>query len=750
MFNDFVFFILSFICSFILLLIVGKVWLEGEKNRYAAIFSIMGIMAAVWTLFNALHYVMPDPQLRIWLRPFWMVCVCCVPFLMLMFILYFTGSRFAESKILSSLMLFLMGTDCLLLLTNPYHKLYYLDFTAEGVGVYGPLFWVHTYLDYAVLAVIIVILFRYVFANVGKYPQLLSIAAGALIPVIINVLHVFRIFRPGYDLTPIGFVAMFIIFGLYIVHYRIFNLKSAASASIFDSLSESFLVVNAVGQVEDVNPAFAENFAFITVEYPHTTIDEVTALLEQHAVSFKPVDLFARLKAHDGECEACECSIAYGKGVQKDFAITKDIIYRKGQAAAYIITFTDISSYHQMIAEINGQNAQLTLLKDEAESASRAKGEFLANVSHEIRTPMNAIIGMNHFARASTDVVEIHDYLDKSLAASQQLLSILNDVLDMSKIEAKKLKLTADPFDFCSIIDKARILFKDGMAQKNQRFDIELDDGVPRYLVGDELRLTQVFTNIISNAVKFTPEHGIIRLVAKALAVEEGTARIQVAITDSGIGMTQAEISRLFSAFQQADGSISRRFGGTGLGLTISKEIVAMMGGDIVVASTPGEGSTFTFDFSCGLADPAVFENQETDAAPIKENYDFSGKTILLAEDVMINQEIIKTLMKGTGARLNCADNGQLAYDKYLDDPTSYDLIYMDLQMPEIDGYTATRMIREAPTKNAATIPILAMTANAFKEDIDKCLAAGMNDHIAKPINAQELYQKTAHWLGVS
>jgi signal transduction histidine kinase/DNA-binding response OmpR family regulator len=512
-------------------------------------------------------------------------------------------------------------------------------------------------------------------------------------------------------------------------------------------------------------------------------------------------------------------------------------------------------------------------------AANRAKSSFLANMSHEMRTPMNAIIGMTAIAK-SADNADRKDYcLKKIESASTHLLGVINDILDMSKIEANRFELSYAEFDFEKTIQKAVNVVNFRIDEKRQNFTVRIAKDIPRILIGDDQRLAQVIANLLSNAVKFTPEHGAIRLDTCLEKEEGGVCAIRVDVTDTGIGISEEQKSRLFSAFEQADSDTSRKFGGTGLGLAISKQIVVMMGGEISVRSEVGKGSTFSFTICAKRAGDArgglggsdvrwdnlnvlvvgnsseVFEYFEEIAATSGVSCDFArdgnealaalngkgpfdicfmdceisgaegietsraikesglckftammtttaernmieaeaktagvdkflpkpifpstivdcineligvedmfapetansidagcfeGYRLLLAEDVEINREIVQSLLAPTGVEIDFAENGATALRMFKESPEKYDLILMDVQMPEMDGYEATRLIRAMDIPIAKEIPVIAMTANVFREDVDKCLAAGMNDHIGKPLDFGEVLAKLRKFM---
>jgi signal transduction histidine kinase/ActR/RegA family two-component response regulator len=384
--------------------------------------------------------------------------------------------------------------------------------------------------------------------------------------------------------------------------------------------------------------------------------------------------------------------------------------------------------------------------RETALSASRAKSDFLSNVSHEMRTPLNAIMGMIDIARGAGDV-EKKDYsLEKMKEASRHLLSIINDVLDMSKIEANKLELSPVDFSFRKLIDKV-VTVSAFHIKREQHFIKSIDPEIPDRLYGDDQRLSQVVTNLLSNAGKFTPEGGEIRLEAKLLAKEKDRYKIAISVADTGIGISDEQQALLFNPFQQAESATTRKFGGTGLGLAISKRIVDIMSGEITLESELGKGSVFTVILPLSAALFAANPEEDEKAAEAEEYTEvrpneFAGKRLLLAEDVEINREIVMTLLESSGLEIDCAENGVEAVELYRSDPGRYDMIFMDMQMPEMDGCEATQRIRALDDPRAKTVPIVALTANVFKEDIDRCLAAGMNSHIGKPLSLTDITAK--------
>jgi len=390
---------------------------------------------------------------------------------------------------------------------------------------------------------------------------------------------------------------------------------------------------------------------------------------------------------------------------------------------------------------------QLEIALVNAQAASQAKSNFLSTMSHEMRTPMNAIIGMTAIGYNAVEV-ERKDYAFERIdAASNHLLGVINDVLDMSKIEAGMLSVSDEVFDIDNVIYKVLDVINFRVDEKNQEIRTTIDPAVPQYLVADDQRLSQVLTNLLSNAVKFTPNNKIIKLEAYLLEIEETCCKLMFSVIDQGIGLSKEQQSVLFESFVQAETSTSRKYGGTGLGLSISKHIVEQMGGEIWIESELGMGAAFSFTINAKIPGKDELDAMNMKVNSSDELMTFPGRRIILAEDVDINREILIAMLEDTKIRIDTVENGEEAVRLFESNPEAYDLIFMDVHMPIMDGYQATRAIRKLHHPYAKTVPIVAMTANVFREDVEKCLAAGMNDHIGKPLDPKDVRDSLRKYL---
>ena len=391
------------------------------------------------------------------------------------------------------------------------------------------------------------------------------------------------------------------------------------------------------------------------------------------------------------------------------------------------------------VSTLRQRQEEMAQKLEEAQAASRSKTEFLSRMSHEIRTPINGINGLMTLTRTRLggSNPEAEEYLTRAEDLSQHLLSVINDILDLSRIETGKTELEQKSFDLYALGDQLRSMFQKTVEAKGLRFHLEFKNFTVRYVVGDQLRITQILLNFLSNAVKFT-SHGEISVTFRQMMRTDDTVSFLVAVKDTGKGMDPKFITSIFRPFQQENASIAKTYGGSGLGMAITDQLVRLMGGEIMVDSMPGRGSTFTVYLHLPIGDsPALAAEQKEET----DGFSFEGRRILMAEDNETNAEIAVSILEEVhGAHVEVAHNGQEAVDMFSAHPAGYyDFILMDVQMPVMDGRTAARTIRALPRPDAKTELIFALSADAFLEDERQSVEAGMNGHFSKPVNYDKL-----------
>ncbi|MCL2389800.1 MAG: ATP-binding protein [Endomicrobia bacterium] len=426
-------------------------------------------------------------------------------------------------------------------------------------------------------------------------------------------------------------------------------------------------------------------------------------------------------------------------------AVRTPIHYDESGVLVGILGFArNVSERVAIEHELRETQINLEEAAHEANEANKHKGEFLARMSHEIRTPMNAILGLTTILQKKiksmdsqcSELKSVKGHIDQIESSSRHLLGLLNDILDLSKIEAGKIELSEEKMDLPELINTVSVIIKPRCEEKNIKFSVYADEFSPRVFLTDPLRLRQVLINFLGNSVKFTPELGSIDFTIKNLGRKEGKMLVKFSVKDSGIGMSEKTLDNLFKPFEQGSDTITGRYGGTGLGLAISRHLVRLFGGDIQVITELGKGSEFSFEI--------WFKETEAEKNYAKNISDatdkFKGKKALLVDDVEINRMIVISLLEPTGIEITEADNGLNALEKFKASAKGeYDIIFMDVQMPVMGGYEAAGKIRSLKRTDAKTVPIVALTANAFKEDIDKAKTHGMNDHITKPVELNHL-----------
>lgn len=452
----------------------------------------------------------------------------------------------------------------------------------------------------------------------------------------------------------------------------------------------------------------------------------------------------SRLKEHD----SLSCISQTIKGAWMRSMIVPQKCDEKGNLSTVLLAISDVTEEKEHELE---QDRILRNALSSAEHANRAKTAFLNNMSHDIRTPMNAIIGFTSLAAEHLDDREIiRDYLEKISTSGKHLLSLINDVLDMSRIESGSVKIEKTNVYLPDVLEDLKTIILESVHAKQQKLLIKQQDVVHEDIITDKLRLTQVLLNIISNAVKFTPVGGTIHILVEEKASQKaGYAVYSFCIKDNGIGMSKEFQEHVFDSFARERTVTESGITGTGLGMAITKNIVDLMGGTIHLTSKQGEGSEFIVTLECELADKTVQDKQSSCPKAEKKHLDYSGKKVLLVEDNELNREIATEILKSLGLKVDYAADGMEAVEIMSSEAgNQYDMIFMDIQMPKMDGYTATREIRTLKDTKKANVPIIAMTANAFDEDRKKAIKAGMNGHIAKPIDVNVILQNLDRIFG--
>lgn len=533
--------------------------------------------------------------------------------------------------------------------------------------------------------------------------------------------------------------------GLFGTHQK----RGDRDRRLFDeALAEAGSNVQVLLRSEDLFPVhISSNFEHVFGVEPQRLEDDIDTLF--------------RFVRDEDRVHAQRIMRAWDKKSPIDF----EVIYRRPQSVAperrirvnvapvldgthFLLTATDVTPEHEQIAAMAEE-------RDRALETAGARTDFMNQMSHEIRTPLNGIEGMISLARDHhNDQTRLMDDLARASQLSSYLHTLINDVLDMSRLSSGRVKLDMNPFDLRLLAEELQKMFEGQAADKGLDYHVGLEDCENVFLLGDRMRVSQVIINFISNALKFTDRGGTVEVTFREMYRTDDTVSYMLRVRDTGKGMDPRYISRIFKPFEQEDRTIARRYGGTGLGMAITSSLVDLMGGEIVVDTELGRGSTFSAYIQFGVATAIqireLAESGETletarDASAVELKYEFDGKRFLLAEDNEINSLIVSEMLGKKGVAVDRVDNGLAAIERFESVPAGiYDAILMDIQMPQLNGWEATERIRALDQADARTIPIIALSANDYAEDVERSRAAGMNGHVGKPIDFTELKAQLA------
>jgi PAS domain S-box-containing protein len=609
--------------------------------------------------------------------------------------------------------------------TNDWHHLYWSRIWIDQTGqtpligrTYGVGFWICVAYSYLMTGISAFILVAFLARNRAQRLRTLVFLGAILLPCVASLLYVFEWYPVRYlDITPYALTVTGMCIVWVIFRYRFQGIVPVAARSVVDSMADGVIVLDLDRRVADLNPAAEALLGCCKEKFVGHS---ATGAFREYA------DL---TPYYQGEGQmAGDARLLSGGKRWLCAASAADVMQGKHRIGR-VITLRDVTAERQA-------SEQLREARQAAEAAAIAKSRFLANMSHEIRTPINGIFGMINLTLATDLNPEQREALETVNSCAHSLLGILNDILDVSKIEAGKLEIMPAPFRTVDTLQSAYSTFVGSARSKGIQLTWEVAKDVPEWLACDDARIRQVLLNLVGNALKFT-QRGAIRLSASAQGSTGGTIDLHFAVSDTGIGISEEARSFIFEAFRQADGSTSRTYGGTGLGLTISSRLVQLMGGAITVESELGAGSVFRFYVKTRqVAAPPVGATPASDAS--RRATSARPLHLLLAEDNVVNQKVATALLNRRGHSVVVVGNGRLAVERT--ETEAFDVILMDLEMPEMDGWTATREIRKRDGPRGVYVPIVALTAHAMSEAREQCMAAGMNSVIVKPFDPAQLY----------
>ncbi len=688
-----------------------------RRRKTAGAPGLFGLVlaAGIWIICDGLRQLTASPDLENVLNRLAYLGIAPVPLFWLTFAFDYSG----RERLLRRLLPLLLAVSALtvaLAWTNSLHHLIWRSYELTRVNglltmkaSYGPCFWVFWVYTEACLAVGSYLLLGVSMRTFREYRgQALSVLIGVAIPWVVNIKYVLRI-PPlaDFDWSPISFAFSGVFLSYSVIRHRLFDLIPVAFDHVVHGMRDGVVVADALGRIVEWNPAAAGQFSLTRAGVP----------------------LGEAIPAMAGSTGAEEDSRQIAAGQQFYSVSSRTIDSSRHGGCVYV--FHDITS--QLATE-----QMLRELKEKAEAASAAKSEFLAMMTHELRTPLNAVIGTADLLGETAADEEQREGLDTIRKAGETLLSLVNDILDLSKLEALEVQLVDEVYGLRSVLADSLEMVSEAARRKTLSLEIQIASEVPDRLLGDSSRLKQILLNLLGNAVKFTERGGILLRVD---CDEPETLRISV--QDTGQGIAEHKLGILFQPFVQADVSRTRRHEGTGLGLVISKRLVERMGGTVMVTSVEGVGSTFLIRIPLRISTGELPLIPDALWRSTIEHAGGRSSRILLAEDNLVNQQVASKMLRKLGYQVDIANNGLDAVAAWKREKHS--LVLMDCRMPEMDGFEATRAIRAEEGGDKAVI--IALTADVFSDAKGRCMDAGMNDYLSKPVHWQQLANALDKWL---
>lgn len=697
---------------------------ERRSSQGAKAMALMMILAAHWSFSDLLSSIATSLITKI----FWNRMAFLGPIIIPIIILYFSLQYTKYEKLLTLKNLILISlipfTTLILLWTNDFHQLFIIEYNTANIGIltimhptFGGWFWIHACYSYMLIVISIFLMLK----KLATLPQIYRKQAIIMVlamsnPLVGSALYTFGIL-PSDPVDPtvfsFTFSGIFFFFGMF--RYKLFDLIPVARGAVIETMEDIVVVLDTQNRIIDINTSALNLFGKKTEELIGENIFNLIG--DSLPQVLKSIEM---LKSSD------KVSVCIGAS-NRHFEIRISPLY--DWSSKFIGRFVILHD----ITEIEAAMEEMEKSRQIAEKANKAKSQFLATMSHEIRTPLNGIIGIAEVLSTVKYTEEEKKYLLSLQSSANSLLDTINDILDFSKIEAGKMELENTVFSLRNLVEITVNNFAYLAREKGLNLLCHIKEEVPENIFGDPVRLRQILVNLIGNSLKFT-EKGSVEVKVEKLNNDANKVVLRFSVSDTGIGILSEKVDDLFNSFEQLDGSTTRKYGGTGLGLAIVKSIITIMGGTIEVQSEPGVGSIFFFEIPF-----QVSENSEIHDQTVLPDTDFLFENIkiLLAEDNSVNQMFMQKLLEKNKLKVDIAENGKKVLEKFAEN--TYDLILMDIQMPEMDGCEATSAIRQIEINREKRTPIIALTANVTEDDRNRCIQCGMDDFLSKPVKFKNL-----------